>query len=295
MTYPETTTQLPSHPVQAETSHEPTLFAEPIFQWGPLTVTNSLLNSWIVVAGLIVLSVMIRRKIETIPRGLQNFFEYILDGAFNLADSVTGSRQKTMRFMPVILPLFFFILLNNWLGIFPGVGTIGFYTVEDGTRVFVPLLRGATADLNTTLGLALAAVILTHVFGVLMTSTWRHLNRFIGIELIISLPKKIFKEKKFTALFLHPIQFFVGLIEIISEVSKVASLSFRLFGNIFAGEVLLAAMAAIFAYVLPIPFMFLEIIVGLIQALIFSMLTLVFMTVMSESHSHDQEPGPAYH
>lgn len=267
-----------------ELSHTPTLFAEPVFHVGSFTVTNALLNSWIVVFAIVIVSFFIRRKISIIPKGLQNFFEIVLEGALNMVDSVTGAREKTMRFMPVVLPLFIFILFNNWLGIFPGVGSIGFIEQGEGHRVFVPLFRGATADLNTTLALALMAVVLSHIFGVVSTSAWSHFNKFINVKLFLELPKKIFKEKEYTAIFTNPIQFFVGIIELVGEFSKVASLSFRLFGNIFAGEVLLGAMAAIFAYVVPIPFMFFEIIVGIVQALIFAMLTLVFLTVMSTKH-----------
>jgi len=271
----------------SEVQHETTLFAEPIFHIGSFTVTNSLLNSWIVVLIIIGISLLIRKKITAVPGKIQNIFEMILEGAFDLADSVTGSREKTMKFVPVVLPLFIFLVLNNWLGIFPGIGSIGFIETGEGGKVFVPLFRGATADLNTTLALAIVAVILTHIFGVVMTSGWKHLNRFFALQLFFDLPKKIFKEKEYTSIIVSPIQFFVGIIEFIGELAKIASLSFRLFGNIFAGEVLLGAMAAIFAYVTPIPFMFLEVIVGLVQAFIFSMLTLVFMSVMTMEHEHE--------
>ena len=272
-----------------EIQHETTIFAEPIFQIGNFTVTNSLINSWVVIFLIVLSAIIISRKIQKIPRGIQNYLELVYEGALNLADSVTGSRQKSEKFLPIVLPLFIFILLNNWLGLLPGVGTIGFVQTHGGEKVFVPLLRGGTADLNMTLALAIMAVILTHVFGVIFTSAWRHFNRFVGINLILEIPKKMIKEKDYTAILVNPIKFFVGLIEIIGEVAKVASLSFRLFGNIFAGEVLLGAMAAIFAFILPIPFIFLEVIVGIIQALIFAMLTLVFLTVMTTSHDEHEE------
>ena len=123
-----------------------------------------------------------------------------------------------------------------------------------------------------------------------MRHTADHFNRFIRYRSILAIPRKVFKEKDYTALLVNPIDFFVGLVEIIGEVAKIASLSFRLFGNIFAGEVLLASIAAIFAYVLPLPFIFLELIVGIIQALIFAILTLVFLTIMTTSH----EPTEAH-
>ena len=146
----------------------------------------------------------------------------------------------------------------------------------------MPLFRGATADINTTLALALFAVIASNIFGVIMIGGWNYFNKFINLKAFISLPHAIKQDK--AAVIVNPITFFVGLIEVIGEVAKVASLSFRLFGNIFAGEVLLASMAVIFAFLLPIPFMFLEVIVGLIQALIFAMLTLVYFTIAAPSH-----------
>jgi len=292
----EPTVNLNQQPAQTtqEIKHESTLFAEPIFHISNFTVTNSLINSWLAVLIIVVLAIVIRIKSSTIPRGIQNCAEMIMEGVFNLADSVTGSRQKTLKFLPLVFPLFIFILINNWLGLLPGVGSIGMVESINGEAVFIPFLRGATADLNTTLALAIMAVIFTHIFGVALVSGWSHLNRFIGINLFLEIPRKIIKEKDYTVLFVNPIKFFVGLIEIIGELAKVASLSFRLFGNIFAGEVLLGAMAAIFAFILPIPFMFLEIIVGVIQALIFAMLTLVFLTIMTTSHDEESHEAAGH-
>ncbi len=265
-------------------THESTLFAEPLFPIGGLTVTNALLTSWVAVLVIIILSIIIRRRLAQVPRGIQNYAEAVLDGAFNLADSITGSREKSIKFLPLVLPLFIFILINNWLGLIPGVGSIGFVEQQGAQNIFIPLFRGATADLNLTLALAIVAVVATHIGGVITAKAWGHLNRFLNINLLLAIPKKIFQERDFTAILVNPIKFFVGLIEAVGELAKVASLSFRLFGNVFAGEVLLAAMAAIFAYLLPIPFIFLELIVGLIQALIFATLTLVFLTVMTTEH-----------
>jgi len=268
---------------------EISIAAEPIFHIGSFVVTNSLLNSWIAVIIIVILSILIRKKIARVPRGLQNAVEMIFEQALTLADSITGSRAKSMKFLPIVLPLFTFILINNWLGIIPGIGSIGFFEGEGDHKLFVPFFRGATADLNTTLALAVVTVILTHIFGVMMTGAWSHFNKFIRINLFLELPRKVFKEKEYTALLINPINFFVGIIEIIGEFAKMASLSFRLFGNIFAGEVLMGAIALIFAYILPIPFMFLEILVGVIQALIFSILALVFMSIMSTDHEHAHE------
>jgi len=267
-----------------EVSHEATLFAEPIFHVGSFTVTNALLNSWATVIILIVLFVLIGKKIKSVPKGLQNIFEILLEEALKLADSVTGNRKKTEKFLPIALSLFLFILINNWLGLLPGVGTMGFIEGEGAHKVFVPLFRGATADLNMTLALSLFAVVASHIMGVLAIGMRQHLNKFLNVKVFLEIPKKI--KKDISVVLVNPIKAFVGLIEIIGEIAKVASLSFRLFGNVFAGEVLMASMMAIFAFVLPLPFIFMEIIVGIIQALIFAMLTMVFMTIATTAEEH---------
>ncbi len=267
-----------------EVSHESTLFAEPLAHIGNLTVTNSLLASWVAVFILVIFFVAVGRKIRKVPRGVQNIFELLLEKALEMADSVTGSRKKSEKFLPIALALFLFIFVNNWLGLIPGMGTIGFDEVAEGHKVFIPLLRGGTADINTTLALALVAVIGSHVAGVLVIGVWNYFNKFVNLKLLLEIPGKI--RKDFTVVLVNPIKVFVGLVEVISEFAKVASLTFRLFGNIFAGEVLLASMMALFAYILPLPFMFLEMIVGIIQALIFAILALVYMTIATQEHEH---------
>ncbi|MFA5188856.1 MAG: F0F1 ATP synthase subunit A [Patescibacteria group bacterium] len=269
---------------QASTGEKPTLFAEPVFNLGGFTVTNSLLNSWLVVMIVVIVSLVLHWKIKKIPKGIQNAMEIIVEGALDLCDSVTGSREKTLKFFPIVFALFVFILLNNWLGLLPGIGSIGFYALEEGHKVFIPFFRGGTADLNTTLALALFSVIGANIVGMIMVGTWTYVNKFINIKAFLEIPKKIIKEP--TVVLVNPIKAFVGLVEIIGEIAKVASLSFRLFGNIFAGEVLLASMAALFAFLVPIPFMFLELVVGMIQALIFAILTLVYMTIATTKEEH---------
>ncbi len=269
-----------------QVTHEVTLFAEPIFHIGSFTVTNSLLNSWLAVLILIVLATVISKKIRRVPKGIQNIAEMVLEGALNLTDGVTNDRKKSLKIFPIVFSIFLFVLINNWLGLIPGVGSIGFIQMHAGEASFVPLFRGATADLNTTLALALFAVIASNIFGIISVGLWKYFNKFINLKTLAAIPGKLKKEP--TAILVNPITFFVGLIEVVGEIAKVASLSFRLFGNIFAGEVLLTSLAAILAYGLPIPFMFLEVIVGIVQALIFAMLTLVYFTVASEDHGSDE-------
>lgn len=275
-----------ANPIQGEEQiiTEHTLFAEPIGHWGNFTITNSLLNSWLVVAVVIVFGLALRRKIKLVPRGLQNGLEMIIEAFLNIFDGVTGSRAKSVKFAPLVLSFFFFILLNNWLGTFPGIGSIGQVVQEGHERIFVPFFRGGTADLNTTLALAIIGVVASHIFGVMALGVWKHFNKFINLKAFLEIPKKFRQDP--TIIIVNPIKAFVGLIEVIGEVAKVASLSFRLFGNIFAGEVLLASMSAILAWGMPIPFMFLEIIVGLIQALIFAILILIYLSIHTTAEEH---------
>jgi len=233
---------------------------------------------------VIIFSLFLKSKIKLVPRGLQNAVEAAIEMLLGVFDSVTGSREKTLKYFPFVLSFFVFILLNNWLGLLPGVGSIGAVVSEHGEKLFIPFFRGGTADLNTTLALATIGVVFSHIFSVMAIGSWKYINKFINFKALIEIPKKIMKEP--TILIVNPIKVFVGFIEIIGEAAKIASLSFRLFGNIFAGEVLLAAMAAILAFGLPIPFMFLEVIIGLIQAFIFSVLILAYIT-MNTAAEHE--------
>ena len=189
----------------------------------------------------------------------------------NLCDQVTNNRALSLQIFPIAICVFFFILLNNWLGLLP-IGGLGILEKSSEGLSFVPFLRGGTADVNTTIALAIMTVIGANVFGIFSIGIWKTFNKYVNLKALGEIFTKIRKEP--TILIVAPITFFVGIIEIIGEFAKVASLSFRLFGNVFAGEVLLASMAALFAYILPVPFLFLEILVGVIQALIFSIFLL---------------------
>jgi len=267
-----------------EIKHETTIFAEPIFHIGNFTITNALLNSWLSVIILVVFLMAVSKKINKVPRGIQNFFEMILEIGLKFADSITGNRKKSEKFLPICLTFFLFILVNNYLGLFPFVGSIGFIKSAYEERVFVPMFRGATADINTTLALAVMAIISSHVIGVKSIGGWKHINKFLNIKSILQISKRI--KKDWTVILSAPINVFVGILEIVGEFSRIASLSFRLFGNIFAGEVLIVSITMLAAWAVPVPFMFLEIFVGLVQALVFSTLTMVFMTMNSQVHDH---------
>ncbi|MCC6639049.1 F0F1 ATP synthase subunit A [Candidatus Falkowbacteria bacterium] len=271
---------------EAEVSHEATLFAEPMYHVGNFAITNALVTSWVAVAIIVLLAVMLRKKLATIPKGIQNVFELFIEGALSLCDQVTGDRNISQKIFPIVSSVFFFILINNWMGLIPGVGSFGYIQTHDGHDVFVPFLRGGTADLNTTLALGLISVIGSNIFGIISIGAWKMFNKYININALLEIPKKVLKDP--VVLVTAPINIFVGLIEIVGEIAKIASLSLRLFGNVFAGEVLLGAMSALMAYFVPLPFIFMEVLVGFIQALIFSMLTMVYFTIAAQDHSHDE-------
>lgn len=287
----ETNTQtIPS----AEIKHESTLYAEPITYVHGWPITNSLITSWFAVLIIAILSLTLRANMKKVPGKLQHLFEIILDGALNLADQVTGDRKITKKIFPLAICIFFFVLINNWLGLLP-LGGLGVVQTGAEGSFFVPFLRSGTADINTTMALALIAVIGSNIFGAVAIGVWKTFNKYVNLKALAGVVTKVRKEP--TTLVIAPVMFFVGALELVGEVAKVASLSFRLFGNVFAGEVLLASMSAIIAYGLPVPFMFLEIIVGVIQALIISMLVLVYFTIAAQDHDepHEHAPNEGFH
>jgi len=269
-----------------EISHEVTLFAEPITNIGNFTLTNALFSSFIVVAIIIILSLVLRFKLKEIPGKLQNVFELVVDEGLKLCDQVTNSRTLSLKIFPIAISVFFFILINNWFGILP-LGGFGLIEQSETSAVFVPLFRGGTADINTTIALAIMAVLGANMFGVFSIGIWKTFNKYVNLKALVEIFKKVRKDA--TIIIVAPITFFVGLIEIVGEFAKIASLSFRLFGNVFAGEVLLVSMAALVAYVVPIPFLFLELLVGVIQALIFSILLVVYFTIGASDHEEEHE------
>ncbi len=186
----------------------------------------------------------------------------LLRALYTLFGSVVEDKKNV--FFPLLGGLFIYILLQNWFGLLPGAGSLLIAVEEQGSKVTAPLLRGGSADLNTTLALALIAVIMVQYYGI----------RFLGLGNYV---------KKFID-FRNPIAFFMGILEIISEFSRVISFSFRLFGNIFAGEVLLTIIAFLVPVLISFPFLIMEIFVGFVQALVFSMLTAVFLRMAVSYH-----------
>ena len=252
----------------------PPLSAETIFNINGFPITNTFINSSIVLILFLIVGLTLRKKSREIPDKVQNFAESILEVCLKYVDQVTHDRRKSVKFFPLVGSLFFFILISNWLGIFPGIGSVGRWLVVHGEAELVPLFRPANTDLNMTLAMAVLGISATHVFGILAIGFWKYANKFIKLGDIW----KSFR-KGGISIFVAFVEFGVGLIEIFSEIAKVVSLSLRLFGNIFAGEVLLTVMAGLIAVFVPLPFIGLEILVGFIQAIVFSMLVLVFLSM----------------
>lgn len=251
------------------------LAAEIIVRIGEFPVSNALITTWLVMGILTILSYLATRNIQMVPSGIQSIAEVLVGGLYDFFESVTGKYVAAV--FPLVGSLFLFILTANWVGLLPGVGTIGLWGEVHGEKEFTPILRGATADLNTTVALALFAMVAIQYFG-FKTSGMHYGKRFFNVT--------------------NPIFFFLGILELISEVSKIISFAFRLFGNIFAGEVLLAVMAFLMPFIVPLPFITMELFVGFIQALVFSMLTAVFLTVAVAHGEHEKliaEGGGLHH
>jgi len=262
---------------------------ELLFNLGPLPVTNSLLTSITSVLILLIAGVAVGKNFKRLPSGLQHAFEMAYEMFENLAQEALG--KDGLRFVPILLTLFLFIITSNWMGVLPGVGSITYTpatahvegeakpaaegdthaTTEAGHAEAVPLFRGGNADLNTTFALALVAMVFIHATGIKSSGLGHHLAHF------------------------------KNPLEIVSELGKILSFSFRLFGNVFAGEVLLGAMSSIIAIItnnfanaffgvpgglIAVPFYLFELFVGFIQAFVFAMLTLSFLSVFYKADHH---------
>jgi F-type H+-transporting ATPase subunit a len=248
--------------------------AEPIAEVFGFSITNSIFTSLIVSTLLILFAIIFRSRLKQTnrPTGVQNVVELIIESLYNFVHSITENTARTKLFFPIIATFFIFIILNNYIGLLPGVGSIMVPKAVEAAHAaeaaeaghsLTPIFRAATADLNTTLALALISVVLTQIYGV------SHLG--------LAYFKKFFN-------FSNVLQAFVGFLELISEFAKIISFAFRLFGNIFAGEVLLSVMTYLVKVIVPSPFYALELFVGFIQALVFSMLSLIFFNMATKHH-----------
>ena len=266
---------------------------EVIFTIFGFPITNTLIGTWISIIFLFLVFFLGTRRRDLIPSGMQNVVEWIVEYLLNLTESVAGT-VKARKFFPLVATFFIFILFCNLLDIFPGVDTIGtvnlealklahlsaptsFFLLGEYSNKLTPWVRPGTSDLNLTLALALVSVIVTQIFGFYTLGAKQQLSKYFNFKAL------------FTHGFQGPIEFFVGLIEIITELSRILSFSFRLFGNIFAGSAVLAVFAWLLPFVSDAVFIPLELFVGFVQALIFALLTLVFLEIATTSEEDVEE------
>lgn len=240
------------------------LKAEELFRIGGFPVTNAILMALLTSAILGATAISMRKKISKIPGKVQSIFEMLLEQILVVMDQVLGDRRKSEKYLPLIATIFIFVVTSNWLGLMPGVGSV-FYHGEHETA---PLFRSAAADINFTLVLGIIAVISANLFGILALGFRQHAGKFFTLK--------------------NPIDSFVGILEFMGEFSKIISFSFRLFGNVFAGEVLLTIVAFLVPYAVPLPFLFLEVFVGFIQGFVFAMLSLVFVAIATTGHGEGE-------
>ena len=227
--------------------------AKEIFQVGGLVITNTFFWTLIITAMLVVSMAFIFRKPSLVPNRVQNFFEFILESLMGFVDSITGSGVKTNEIFPLAATLFLLIWSVNLMELIPGLGVF-------------PILRSPSSDLNFTIALAIISIVSVNYYSIKHLGAGKYLGKFFNFK--------------------SPIQFFVGILEFVGEFSKVISLSMRLFGNLFAGEVLLIIISSLCAYLLPLPFLALEVLVTFIQALVFATLTVVFYSIATIEMEH---------
>lgn len=238
------------------------LKAEEVFNLYGFPITNSLIMTAITTAVLLIFAILLRRKIAMIPGKLQAGVEMLFQGVLDYMTETLESEKLARKFFPLIMTIFLFVLVANELAFLPGVGSIG---IDNGHGGLTPLLRAPAADLNMTLALAIIAFLAIEISGVVLLGIFKYAGKYINFN--------------------SPVDFAVGLIELASNIGRLISFSFRLFGNVFAGEVMIVVVMFFLAYLLPIPLIAFEVFVGFIQAVVFSMLTLFFIKLsITEPH-----------
>lgn len=239
---------------------------ETIFHLFGFNITNTIISTLIVDLILLFLIYTINKKLSKFPKGIQNLLEMVIEYFYSLCEQISGNRAKSI--FPWFASFFIFIFTANIIGLLPGFGTIGIFETNGNIKSFIPILRTATSDFNTTFALAVISLVATHALSIKYIGLKDYLKRFFS---------------------LNPIFLFVGILELVGEFTKLFSLSFRLFGNIFAGEIVLSTISSLFAFLAPIPFLLLETVVALVQALVFAMLTMAFMSILTVPHNEGGE------
>ena len=255
---------------------EPQLPAEAVFHVFGVPITNSVIAAWLTIIFLVLFSYAATRRMKIVPARFQMLFEAFLGWLYNFCQSVAGEKNGR-RFFPVVATIFLFVAFNAWLGLLPGFGSIIVHTAEGE----VHLLRPANTDINMPLALALASFIFVESFGLRLRGT-RYVGKFINVGGLLRSLRLMFTGKikaGFSGFFTGAVNVFIGLLEGLSEFIRIISFTFRLFGNMTAGEILLLVATFLIPWIFALPFYGLELLVGFVQALIFGGLTLIFLTI----------------
>lgn len=232
---------------------------------GSFPITNTLVTTWVVVFVLAVIGVLVGQNVKMVPGKVQTFFESLFEYVLSYMEETLESRKLAQRYFPLITTIFIFILFSNWFGLLPGVASIGIEHGAGEHTALTPFLYPASTDLNLTLALAIIVFFVIEIAGIMALGFLKYAGKFVNFK--------------------SPLAFAIGFIELFSELARLVSFSFRLFGNIFAGKVLLLVVIAFVPYVVPVPLMLFEIFVGFIQAAIFALLTLFFIKIaVTEAH-----------
>ena len=259
----------------------PELPAEVVFHLFGFPITNSIIAAWLTIIVLVGFSYAVTRRLRLIPKRLQSVLEFALGALLNFCQNIAGEKNGR-RFFPVVATIFLFVVFNTWLSLLPGFGSITVTTTEGE----VHLLRAANTDVNMPLALALCSFVFVEYFGIRLRGL-RYLGKFINVGGFWGSVRQLARGKvrtAFSGFFTGVVEFFIGFLEALSELVRIVSFTFRLFGNMTAGEILLLMAVFLVPWLFALPFYGLELLVGFVQALIFGGLTLIFLTVATTPH-----------
>lgn len=227
-----------------------------------IPITNTLVTAWFVMSLLVLLLLLSRKRIKLIPGRFQVLMELLVGFTYDYIEEVLENKRYTKIFYPIIMSIFIFILAINWIGLLPGVDAIGIFHEVHGEEKLIPFLHPANTDLNITIAFAIIAFVTIELAGIVILGFLKYAGKFVNFK--------------------SPLAFLIGIIELFSEIARLISFSFRLFGNIFAGKTLLLIAVFFVPFVMPVPILAFEMFVGFIQAFIFAVLTLFFIKLAIE-------------
>ena len=270
---------------------EPEFPAEAVFHLFGFPITNSIVATWLTIIVLVGFSFLVTRRMKLVPGRLQTMLEFAIESLLNFCQSVAG-KHNGRRFFPIVATIFLYVIFNAWLSLLPGFGSIVVHTAEGETH----LLMAANTDINTPLSIAVMSFIFVEFFG-LRALKLNYLKKFINVGEFVGGLRHLTRGKigaGLNGIFMGIINIFIGMIETLSEFVRIISFTLRLFGNMTAGEILLLMATFLIPFSFAVVFYGLELLIGFIQALIFSGLTLIFLTIAVTSHEHNEHGEKAY-